>query len=171
MKKTKIEQRIKNAANAFFDNDRENFGEESLSFANNSALLKQETAERFGEKGDVLIKILRRTFIFLPGVFYLFFATIAIFTFELVQNNPLGLLAAFIIGSFMTIFGIGNLKNPKHLAIPLSIIAVSVTTFSLFAMFDKSKYVFEYGIYFFPAALIAPFLAKSLADKTDEIKD
>jgi peptidoglycan/LPS O-acetylase OafA/YrhL len=171
MKKTKIEQRIKNAANAFFENDRENFGEESLSFANNSALLKQETAARFGEKGDVLIKILRRTFIFLPGVFYLFFGTMSVFTFELIRENPLAALAAFLIGSFMTIFGIGNIKNPKHLMIPFSVIAVGISAFSLFSMFDKSKYIFEYGIYFFPLALIAPFFAKSLADKTDEIKD
>jgi len=166
MKKTKIKQRFKNAANAFFENGEETYDENSLSFAGDSSLLKQEKAVRFSEKADVLVKILRRTFIFLPGALYLFFGTLSIFMFEFVWNKPLAILAAFLIGSFMTIFGIGNLKNPKHLAIPLSIVAVAIAAFSLFSMFGKSKYVFEYGIYFFPLALIVPFLAKELADRT-----
>jgi len=29
-------------------------------------------------------------------------------------------------------------------------------------VFGNTKFVFEYGIYFFPLALIAPFLAKNL---------
>jgi hypothetical protein len=163
MKKTKIEQRIKNAFNSFFADDQESFGENSLSFAHDSALLKQETAEAFHEKGDVLVKILKRTFIFLPGVLYLFFGTLLVFSFEFLWN-PLTILAVFLIGSFMTIFGIGDIKNPKHLAIPLSIVAVGIAAFSLFSWLGNIKYVFEYGIYFFPIALIVPFLAKYLVD-------
>lgn len=170
MKKTKIKHRIGNAVNAFFDNDRKNYDENSLSFACHSGLLKQETIGRVNEKGDALVKILKRTFIFLPGVFYLFFGVLSIFSFDFLWN-PLTALAVFLIGSFMTIFGIGNLKNPKHLAIPLSISAVGIAVFSVFSMFGDIKYVFEYGIYFFPLALIAPLLAKSWVDKTDEAKN
>lgn len=166
MKKTKIKQRFKNAANAFFENGEEKYGENSLSFTGDSGLLKQEKAAPFSKKGDVLVKILKRTFLFLPGVFYLFFGTMSVFTFELIRENPLAVLAAFLIGSFMTIFGIGNLRNPKHLAIPLSIVTVGIAAFSFFSMLGKSKYVFEYGIYFFPLALIVPFLAKEFADRT-----
>ena len=171
MKKTKFKQRIKNAATAFFDNEQEKYGENGLSFVGESGLLKQETAARFNEKGDVLVKILKQAFIFFPGVFYLFFGTLMVFSFEFLWSNPLAILAAFLIGSFMTIFGIGNVKNPKHLVIPLSIVAVGITAFSSFTMFGKLMYIFEYGIYFFPLALIVPFLAKSLADKTDGAKD
>ena len=170
MKKTKIQQRIKNAVNAFFDNEQENFGENSISFVNDSAVLKRETDALFSEKGDLLIKMLKRTFIFLPGAFYLFFGTIYVVFFEYFPENPRSVLAAFLVGSFMTIFGIGNIKNLKHLAIPLSIVAVGITTFSLFSMLGILKYIFEFDIYVFPIALIAPFLAKSLVDKTDEIK-
>lgn len=169
MKKTKFKQRINNAVNAFFDNDQENFGENSLSFVNNSALLKQEATARFNKKGDRLVKILKRAFVFFPGAFYLFFGTFSILSFEFLQS-PLTILAVFLIGSFMTIFGIGNLKNPKHLAIPLSIVAVGITAFALFSTIGNLKYVFEYGIYFFPIALIVSFLAKSLVDKTDKVK-
>ena len=130
-------------------------------------MLKQQTATHLNEKGDLLVKILKRAFLFLPGVFYLFFGTFMIFSFEFFWN-PFTILAIFLIGSFLTIFGIGNLKNPKHFVIPLSIIAVGIVAYSFFSMFGSLKYVFEYGIYFFPIALIAPFLAKSLVDRTDE---
>jgi hypothetical protein len=163
MRKTKIEQRVENAFNAFFENDEQDVFENSLSFTPDAALLKPETAANFNEKGDRLLKILKRTFVFLPGVLYLFFGTFSILAFDFLWN-PLIILAVFLIGSFMTIFGIGSLKNPKHLVIPLSIIAVAVAAFGTFSTFGNLKYVFEYGIYFFPLALIAPFLAKSWVD-------
>lgn len=170
MKKTKLKHRIENAVNAFFENDRENYVENKLTLAGDSRLLKQETAARFNEKGDVLVKTLKRTFIFFPGVLYLFFGALNILAFDFLWN-PLAVLAVFLIGSFMTIFGIGNLKNPKHLVIPLSISVVGVAAFTIFSMFGGLKSVFEYGIYFFPLALIAPLLAKSLIDKTDETEN
>ncbi len=171
MKKTKLKQRINNAVNAFFENDHEQFEENSLSFANDSALLKQETAAHFFEKGDVFVKILKQTFLFLPGALYLFFGTISILEFELVWTQPLAILTVFLIGSFMTIFGIGNIKNPNHLLIPLSIVAVAAFAFSLFSTVGNITYIFEYGIYFFPIALIASVLAKNWADKAGEIKE
>lgn len=170
MKKTKIEQRINNAINAFFTNEPENIVENSLSFANDSALLKQETAEQFNKKGDLLVKILKRSFLFFPGVLYLFFGTFSILTFDFFWN-PFSILAIFLIGSFLTIFGIGNLKNPKHLVIPVSIVAVAIMTFAIFSTIGGLKFVFQYGIYFFPLALMIPLLAKSLVDKTSEVKN
>ena len=171
MKKTKLKRRIENAVDAFFENERENFPENNLTVAADSRFLKQETAARFSEKGDVLVKILKRTFLFLPGAFYLFFGMIAVFAFDVFQLQPLAILPIFIIGGFMTIFGIGNIKTPKHLLIPVSISAVGIAAYAIFSMFGNIKSVFEYGIYFFPLALIAAVLAKSLADKTDEAKN
>lgn len=170
MKKTKIEQRINNAINAFFVNNQENIDENSLTLVNDSAIIKQEAATKLSEKGDLLIKTLKRAFLFLPGVLYLFFGTFTIFSVDLLWN-PLSVLIMFSIGSFLTIFGIGKLKNPKHLAIPLSIVAVALAAFGLCSWLGNLRYVYEYGIYFFPLALIAPFLAKSLVDKTDAVKN
>ena len=167
MNKTKLKSRIETAVNAFFDNDRENYIENNLIFAGVSRLLKQETATRFNEKGDVLVKILKRTFLFLPGAFYLFYGMLMVFAFDFFWN-PLTVLTVFLIGGFMTIFGIGNLKNPKHLAIPLSVCAIGIAAYTIFSMFGGLKNVFENGIYFFPLALIAPFLAKILVDKTNK---
>ena len=171
MKKTKFKRRIENAANAFFENDRENYGENNLTFANDLRLLKQETAERFNEKGDVFVKILKRAFLFFPGAFYLFFGMMSVLAFDIARLQPFAVVPIFLIGGFMTIFGIGNLKNPKHLAIPLSISAVGIAAFLVFSMFGGLRSVFQYGIYFFPLALIAPFLAKSFVDKTDKAKN
>jgi hypothetical protein len=67
MKKTKLKHRIENAVNAFFDDDRENYDENGLIFAADSHLQKQETTALANEKGDVLVKILKSAFIFLPG--------------------------------------------------------------------------------------------------------
>jgi peptidoglycan/LPS O-acetylase OafA/YrhL len=110
------------------------------------------------------VKILKRAFIFLPGALYLFFGMLTIFSFDFLWS-PASALIVFLIGSFMTIFGIGNLKNPKHLAIPLSICAISIAAYTIFSTFGGLRSVFEYGVYFFPLALISSFLAKSLVDK------
>ena len=168
MKKIKIEQRIKNAVAAFYETERENV-EEGLSLFDETALLKAGAAEKISKKGDRLVKILKRAFIFFPGVLYLFFGTFMIFAFDFLWS-PLTILAVFLIGSFLTIFGIGSLKKPKHLVIPLSIVAVAMTAFYTFALLGGLKSVFEYGIYFFPLALIVPFLAKGLVDRTENAK-
>lgn len=167
MKKTKIEQRINNAINAFFANEQENLGENSLTLANDSAILKQEAAAKLNEKGDFLVKILKQVFLFFPGTLYLFFGTFSILAFDFLWN-PFTIIAVFLIGSFLTIFGIGNLKNPKHLVIPLYIVAVAILAFLFFSTIGGLKSVFEYGIYFFPLALVVPILAKNLVDKTNE---
>jgi hypothetical protein len=163
MKKTKIEEKVNYPFHDFFEDDRENAFANGLRPASDGALLKEETAALFDEKGDRLLKILKRAFVFLPGVMYLFFGTFSILAFDFLWR-PLTVSAVFLIGSFMTIFGIGSLKNPKHLVIPFSIIASAVAAFGFFSTFAGLKSVFEYGIYFFPLALIAPLLAKSLVD-------
>lgn len=168
MKKTTLKQRINNAANAFFENDQAKYEETSLILANDSGLLKPESTTGLNSKGDSVVKMLKRTFIFLPGAVYLFFAAMFGFSYQIFLEKPLTMLMVFLIGSFMTIFGIGDLKNPKHLAIPLSIVTVGITAFLLFSTFGQLRYIADYGIYFFPIALIAPFLAKDLVDKTDK---
>jgi hypothetical protein len=164
MKKTKIKRRINNAVNAFFDDAPETLGETDLVLASDAALLKPETAAQINEKGDRLIKILKRTFLFLPGALYLFFGTLTIVSFDFLWN-PASALIIFSIGSFLTIFGLGSLKNPKHLMIPSSIVLVALTTFWLFSTIGGLKFVFEYGVYLFPLALIVPILVKSLSDE------
>lgn len=163
MKKTKFKRRINNAVNAFFDDAPESFGDSRLTLAPDAALLKAEAAAQFNEKGDRLIKILKRAFLFLPGALYLFFGTLNVVSFDFLWS-PASALIIFSIGSFLTIFGLGSLKNPKHLMIPVSIVLVALTTFWLFSAIGGLKFVFGYGVYLFPLALIVPILIKSLID-------
>jgi hypothetical protein len=164
MNKTKIDQRINHVFNTFTAHDRESFGEDGLTFAPDAAVLKAAPAATRIEKGDRLLKILKRTFVFLPGAFYLFYGTISILSFMFLRDQPWAILVVFLIGSFMTIFGIGSLRNPKHLAIPVAIVAVAVAAFGVFGTLGNLGFVFKYGVYFFPLALIAAFLAKSWGD-------
>lgn len=163
MKKTKIKHRLNNAVNAFFDQTPEAFGETDLASASDAAFLKPEIAAEINEKGERLIKILRRGFLFFPGALYLFFGTLTVLSFESLRN-PSSAAIIFTIGGFLTIFGLGSLKNPKHLAIPLSIVLVGAAAFFGFSAIGGLKYVFEYGVYLFPLALVAPVLVKSLID-------
>jgi hypothetical protein len=167
MKKTKFKTRFQNAIDAFFGEDQPDYREDGLVLVLHSALLKENTIAVVNEKGDAIVKFLKRAFIFFPGSLYLFSFTISIFTFESLWNLWT-IILVFLIGSLMTIFGIGDLKKPKHLAIPLSIVAVGIVTYSLFSLFGSVGAMFKYGIYFFPIALIASLLAKSLVDKLDE---
>jgi hypothetical protein len=168
MKRTKLKQRISQAVTAFWDDDQENYEQNGLSLANESGLLNPDSAVIMAKNnGDTLVKILKRTFIFLPGAFYLFFGTLSVLSFEFFWN-PWSILAIFLIGSFMTIFGIGKIKNPKQLSIPLSIVAVGITAFLLFSTLGGLKYVFQYGIYFFPIALIVSILARDWTDNSQD---
>ncbi|MBS1795954.1 MAG: hypothetical protein JSS81_19025 [Acidobacteria bacterium] len=163
MRGTTFEKRVARAVDAFFAE--EDDGETSLTRAGETALLRTETAARIDAKGALLVKILKRGFLFFPGALYLFFFTFTVLAFDFLRT-PFAIIA-MLIGSFLTIFGLGSLKNPKHLVIPASIVSVAAVAFAIFASVGGLKFVFEYGVYFFPLALVAPVLARNLVDRTD----
>lgn len=165
MNKTKFDRRLDDAANLFFDHEQGNFGDDRLSFAR-AAALEPAAAATPGEKGDALVKGLKRVFIFFPGALYLFFGTVSVLTFDFLWN-PFAVSTIFLIGALMTVFGLGSLKNPKHLAIPLAIVAVGGAAFAFFSAIGGLRYVFAYDVYFFPLALVAAFLVKSLGDEPE----
>ena len=174
MKKTKIEQRIENAVNAFFDN--ESLNENKLSFVNNSALLKEKSSTSFTEKADAFVKILKQVFLFFPGTFVLFNLSLifTIFTFNPSIGalfHPERLALALLVSAFMTMFGLGDIKKVKHLIIPVSIMLFAFIS-GFFIAFSASafKVLDNYAAYLFPLALIVPFLAKGWIDKTDKEK-
>ena len=167
MRITKIRERIRNAADALFDCGAGVYDENALSCAEGAALLSDESAAQIHEKADIILKILKRAFVFLPGSLYLFFASMFGFSYQVFRENPLTIFVVFLIGGFMTIFGIGDIRNPKHVLIPISIVAVGLTAFSLFAAVGQLSRLLDYGIYFFPVALVVSVLAKNLADTNE----
>jgi hypothetical protein len=166
MKKIILKEQIQSDLDSLWANEQET-EENSLSRTTESRWLTSETGGTLGKKADLGVNILKQTFSFLPGTLYLFFAAMFGFSYQFFWENPLTILIVFAIGSFLTIFGIGDLKNPKHLVIPVSIVSIGLLAYSLFSMFGALKYLFDYGIYFFPLALVVPFLARSFVERTD----
>jgi hypothetical protein len=155
MKKIILKEQIQSDLDSLWANEQET-EENSLSRTTESRWLTSETGGTLGKKADLGVNIL-----------YLFFAAMFGFSYQFFWENPLTILIVFAIGSFLTIFGIGDLKNPKHLVIPVSIVSIGLLAYSLFSMFGALKYLFDYGIYFFPLALVVPFLARSFVERTD----
>jgi hypothetical protein len=76
----------------------------------------------------------------------------------------------------MTWFGLGDLKNRKHFAIPASLMvtgamigAVVKATASISGIADRMLDDFSYLIYLLPLALVIPILAKSIVDRKTEV--
>lgn len=172
MKKTKIKERFENAVDAFFDNEKlsEN---NALTLADNANLFHENTSESFTGKADNFVKILKQVFLFFPGIFFLYFATFATLNLYFRHDalNEFNILS-ILLGITATLFGIGNWKNPKHFIMPLSVIGLIFSIYSaavlLFGISDQD--LPNLIVYVFPCALIIPFLAKGLIDKTEKEK-
>jgi len=189
MRKVKLDTKSEKSADAFFES--ENPDENAaLSFANSAEILELEKEKGFTGEHKSFINLLKQVFIFLPGTFLLFFMSFgaAIIFMEIVvfrralemlpgdfplQFALIGLIV--FLGTLMTWFGLGDIKNRKHFAIPASLIVTGATlgvivktTASLSDLADKMLDDFSYLIYLLPLALIIPILAKSIVDRKTE---
>jgi len=125
--------------------------------------------------GDKLIQILKSTFLFLPGAFFLFM--MSSFTFFLFFDMDMSLfevariLPWLIVPAFMVMFGMSDVKNPKNLFIPLSIVALGFIAYLVSALFGDGmdpKFLIKYSPYLFPMVLATPFLIKNLLSENNE---
>ena len=184
MKKTKIKRRIENAFAAFFAD--EDLGESKLETFRNEANLRHE--REFADpaqKNGTLETILKQVFFFFPGTFILYFSGIflpmmIIESFTL-RNRVISFfeffsLACILLAAIlMTWLGLGDLRKPKHLIIPVSIFSVGtlwIVIAGIFAVVSNylgGLFFYNYNksflIYLFPLALIVPFLAKGWVDR------
>jgi hypothetical protein len=168
MKKIKLENRIENAVNAFFED--ENLHENTqLSYFADTALLANEQPKSFTQKADSVITTLKYIFFFLPGSFALYFFTLLVAYFPLGEASA-GMLLAMALylgaGSFMTLVGIGSVKEVKNLVVPFSIMffaTIFATIVSLLPLPTEIKehICFYYSALLFPVALIIANLAKN----------
>lgn len=166
MKKVRIDERLENVFDTFFDaGDDKNL--KALVLADGAGVLQNEEQTAFIEKGEFWINIARQAFLFLPGAFLLFFATLSsIFFFPNFGFNWQMLFWLFT-GGFLCFVGLGSMKDIKNLLIPLSIILFSTVIAISFALFPSSAQptlYFEYSIYLFPLVLIVSRLLKSWID-------
>ena len=183
MKKVKFETKREEFFESFFDNEN-CFENKSLSFANNTETLKLEESNT--DKPKSFLNFLKQIFLFLPGTFILFFismATLFILTDIITEpyrtllflKEPLRIFSIYIVGFsaiFMIWFGLGNLKDKKHFAIPFSVIvsgvivaAIIKATENVSVLAEKIIHDFDYAICLLPIALIVPVLVKDLIDR------
>jgi len=189
MRKVKIDKKHEQSA-AFFDNENPDKNV-ALSFVNSAKILELEKDKSFPDEHKSFISLLKQIFIFLPGTFLLFFMSFgaAIIAMEIavygraVETLPDDFpfqfaLIGFIgfLGTFMTWFGLGDIKNRKHFAIPASLIvtgaligAVVKAAANISDLADRMLDDFNYLIYLLPLALIIPILAKSIVDRKTEV--
>ena len=179
MKETKLKERFENAVDAFFDNGKldENTG---LNYVNSYDVYQKDLPKNSNEKSNIFISILKQVFLFFPATFMLFIIS---FVFSAIcVNNPydanlpegrgLWLFLWFSISIFMTWFGIGDVRKPRHFVIPASITSFGAITglisgfLSIF--FPEIIFSNNYPIYFFPIALVVPFIAKMFVDDLEE---
>ncbi len=196
MKKIKIEERIENAVQAFFDDEKlnENTG---LEFVSNASMVRVEKNVSFVGKNRTLLSFLKQVFLFLPGTFFLFLlsfalttVTVFLFLFSFALTNVTGfnpIEAKFREGSLpiiiivvclsfaMTWFGLGNLRKKDDICIPVSIMGTGIILGIISGLlagvsYEIAELIFSdsYPLYFIPLAFIAPVLVKGWVDKTNE---
>lgn len=171
MKKPTVEQ-LENPLNVFFG-DEERRGVNELARTADAPLLRNEPDVVADGKASAFVKALKMAFVFLPGAFFLYFSTIFfLYAFFVTKISMSGFgygSALWASSALMVVFGIGSIENLKSLLLPASTCATAFILFmasSLLPETAQTKLLFEYAVYLFPAALIAPILVKSLIDKT-----
>ncbi len=189
MRKVKLNIESEKSANASFDSENPDENE-ALSFAGSAKMSEIKKDEGFADEHKPFVNILKQVFLFLPGTFLLFFMSYGaaiIFMEIVVYHRPvetlpndfplqfalIGLIV--ILGTSMTWFGLGDIKNRKHFAIPVSLMitgaiigAVVKATANIFDLADRMLDDFSYLIYLLPLALIIPILAKTIVDRKTE---
>jgi hypothetical protein len=174
VKDVKLKERLENAFEAFFDDAKANENNSLECVTHETALVVGENAF-FSENTHKIFNILRQLLLFLPASFLLFTASVAATArFILLEGDDvitfsfLSLVLLSVL-SLLTILGMGDLRKPKHLSIPFSIISIGVILGAVgtffFDWFGFGNFLFNYVPYFFPIAFIVPILVKNWLDQ------
>lgn len=158
MKKTKIEHRLENAFNAFFED--ENLNENSaLTFANETAILREDISVT-----DKWFLNFKKLFMFFPGILILHLATFGLVYFYNHLGINLWTIFWFVSGFLLTWFGLGEMREKKYLWIPTAVSAVGFLAAFLVKLLPFSY--FETSFFVLPLMFIVGILTKNLIDKT-----
>ncbi len=190
MSKLKTETKTEKSFDEFFDIENHDQNE-ALNFALGAKILTREADREFRGKNHAFFNFLKQAFLFLPGTFLLSFVGVVgaiIFMDIFVLQRPLETLppsapfqiillsAIGLLAGLMTWFGLGDLKNRKHFAIPVSIFMsgaiIGVILKTLEKVSETAAGILEnfnhYIIYLLPLFLIVAVLTKGWVDKDAE---
>ena len=168
MSKTKLDDRLENALNAFFENEPEPNRFELAYSGQPAALVSTEPT--FTEKADKWSGIARELLMFGPGTLALYYVTLATaFFFPMIGMSFQGLFLLLSAG-FLTYAGSGSLKNIRNLFVPVSVAVIALAVVSLSLLFfgrqDAGVY-FWYSIYLFPLVLIMAKIVQGWVAEND----
>jgi hypothetical protein len=180
MKNIKLKRRIDSAVDAFFagENPVENNIER---FRNESELWQGKKSFNVPQNSGALEKILKQIFLYFPGTFILYamslgFAVVFVSAYfrpsgVTMRFEMIWMMLLFLAAILMTWLGLGDVRKPKHLVIPASIIAVGVCVGAVVGVlitipfYGRLFFRDSFPFYILPLALIVPFLAKGLVDR------
>ena len=167
MSKVKLDDRIENAMNAFFETDPAH-GSLTMKYGVPDELVIP-VQQPFSEKASRWSGLLRELLLFGPGSLFLYFITLAMIFFYAEFGIPFYGLFMLATAAFMTYAGLGDIRNTKNLAVPATVIAVASAVAAIRSVFPVPEYLspyFSWAIYSFPVALIAAKLMQMwLAEK------
>jgi len=156
MSKIKLDERIENAMNAFFETEPDHGSLAMRSGVRDELVASAGTA--FSVKFGKWSNLLRELFLFGPGTFFLFFVTLALIFFYPTQGLPFPGLIMLAMTAFITYAGTGDIRNTKNLAVPATVIVAAAAVAIIQSIFPVPEYLspyFSYALYSFPIALIA----------------
>lgn len=153
MRKTKLNDRIENAVNAFFEPGPDSSRVELTYTPSDSAFLAVQRP--LTEKADKWISALREVFLFGPGAFALFYMTLTVaFFYPTIGISAQGFLM-LCFPAFLTYAGIGKINNFRNLAVPATVIAMGL----LFALVAPLLFGRELAdLYFWDSIYLLPFV-------------
>lgn len=167
MNKTKLDDRIENAVNAFFEAppDKSRF---ALTYTGHDAALTANEMS-FGEKADKWQFLIREILLFGPGSILVFYMTLVlILVYQDYGIMPYGLLT-YLFMAFMAYARSGSLTKVKNLAVPaaVTVLAFSFAFISPLFLDRELGHIYMWdSIFLFPLVLIVAKLVQSfLADK------
>lgn len=177
MRKTKIKERFENAVEAFFDNEKLE-GNLSLTHSNQSRLAVED---RLNDSLKKFVSILRQVFLFFPGISAVSGATFFLTCWHFHPNLGFGIFVADykffwiygLLGMILSVLGIGDIRKPKHLAIPASVVLYSTAVGLFFAMsgFGGLDLFNLISVYMLPPALVIPFIVKWQIENDEKDSD
>lgn len=167
MSKLKLDDRIENAMNAFFETEPAH-GSLTMKYGVHDELLISPEAA-FSKKAGKWSALLRELVLFGPGTFFLYCITMILIFFYPTVGIPIPGLFMLASAAFMTLAGAGDIRNTKNLAVPATVIVVASAVSAIRSLFPVPEYLspyFSWAIYSFPVALIAAKLVQMwLAEK------
>ncbi len=167
MSKVKLDDRIENAMNAFFETEPAH-GSLTMKYGVPDELVIP-VQQPFSEKASRWFGLLRELLLFGPGSLFLYFITLAMIFFYAEFGIPFYGLFMLATAAFMTYAGAGDIRNTKNLAVPATVIIVASAVAAIRSVLPVPVFLspyFSWAIYSFPVALIAAKLVQMwLAEK------